>query len=132
MKIGELPKAAATKAKTVRFYEKSGTLPDPARTSGNYHNYALLHLQRLSFIRCVRNLGFALDDVRDFLALTDNRDQPCGGVVTFASAHLAAVEHKIADLIRMANQLRRIIGSCRQATVGDYKIIETLAPCSHG
>lgn len=128
MKIGELAVATATKVETVRFYEKSGLLAPPARTSGNYRSYGDEHLRRLSFIRRARDLGFSLDDVRDLLALADDRDNSCGAVDKIASGHLAAVERKIVDLTLMRDELHRIIGSCRQGTVGDCKIIETLGP----
>lgn len=126
MKIGELAKATATKIETVRFYEKAGLLPVPARTSGNYRSYGNDHLQRLSFIRRARDLGFSLDDVRELLTLADDRNKPCGAVDSIASGHLAAVERKIADLARMRDELRRVIDSCRKDTVGDCKIIESL------
>lgn len=128
MKIGELAAATGTKVETVRFYEKSGLLPHPARTDGNYRSYGSEHLQRLSFIRRARGLGFSLDDVRELLALADDRDQPCGAVDHIASGHLVEVERKIADLALMRDELHRMIGSCRKGTVGDCKIIETLGP----
>ena len=58
MKIGELASATATKVETVRYYEKIGLLPPPARTSANYRAYGSGHLARLSFIRRARDLGF--------------------------------------------------------------------------
>ena len=128
MKIGELAVATGTKVETVRFYEKAGLLPLPDRTSSNYRSYGREHLQRLSFVRRARDLGFSLDDVRELLALADERDQPCGAVDHIASGHLAEVERKIADLELMRDELRRVIGSCRKGTVGDCKIIETLGP----
>ena len=36
MQIGELAKLAETPVETIRYYEKIGLLPPPARTSGNY------------------------------------------------------------------------------------------------
>ena len=128
MKIGELAKATATKVETVRFYEKAGLLPSPARTDANYRSYGPAHLQRLSFIRRARDLGFSLDAVRDLLALADDRAKPCGAVDAIASGHLTEVERKIADLSAMREELRRVIGSCRHNTVADCKIIETLGP----
>ena len=80
MKIGELASATATNVETVRYYEKIGLLPAPARTNGNYRSYGVAHLQRLSFIRRARDLGFSLDAVRDLLALTDDREKPCQAV----------------------------------------------------
>lgn len=128
MKIGELAKATATKVETVRFYEKVGLLPPPARNNANYRSYGCEHLQRLSFIRRARDLGFSLDAVRELLALADDCEKPCGAVDAIASRHLAAVERKIADLTAMRKELTRVIGSCRHNTVADCKIIETLGP----
>lgn len=128
MKIGELATATSTKVETVRFYEKAGLLPLPARTDGNYRSYGQGHLQRLSFIRRARDLGFSLDDVRELLALADEQDQPCDAVDRIANRHLAEIERKIADLALMRVELDRVIGSCRKGTVGDCKIIETLGP----
>jgi Cu(I)-responsive transcriptional regulator len=128
MKIGELATATATKVETVRFYEKAGLLSPPARTDANYRSYGPAHLQRLSFIRRARDLGFSLDAVRDLLALADERGKPCAAVDAIASGHLAEVELKIADLSAMREELRRLIGSCRHNTVADCKIIETLGP----
>lgn len=128
MKIGELASATATKVETVRYYEKIGLLPPPARTSANYRAYGTEHLARLSFIRRARDLGFTLEAVRELLALSDDRGKPCGAVDVIASGHLAEVERKIIDLIAMRDELQRVIGSCRHGTVGNCKIIETLGP----
>ena len=70
----------------------------------------------------------SLDEVRELLALADDRDQPCGAVDAVASSHLATIERKIADLSQMRDELARVIGSCRLGKVGDCKIIQTLEP----
>jgi DNA-binding transcriptional MerR regulator len=127
MKIGEIAAATATKVETVRFYEKAGLLPPPARTEGNYRSYGTSHLKRLSFIRRARQLGISLDDVRELLALADNKEQSCEAVDAIASAHLTVIETKLADLNQMANELRRIIGQCQKGRIGECLIIETLA-----
>lgn len=46
--IGELARATNTKVETIRYYERIGLLPAPARTGGNYRSYAPDHLGRLS------------------------------------------------------------------------------------
>jgi MerR HTH family regulatory protein len=60
LSIGELARATGTKVETVRYYEGIGLPPPPARTGGNYRAYAQHHLERLSFIRRGRDLGFSL------------------------------------------------------------------------
>jgi DNA-binding transcriptional MerR regulator len=128
MKIGELASATATKVETVRYYEKIGLLPPPARTSANYRAYGSDHLARLSFIRRARDLGFTLEAVRELLALSDDTGQSCEAVDEIASAHLAEVERKIADLSALRSELTRVLGGCRHGTIADCKIIESLAP----
>ena len=63
-----------------------------------YFDYGNDHLARLSFIRRARYFGFTLEAVRELLTLSDNNDQSCEAVDHIATAHLAEVERKIADL----------------------------------
>jgi len=58
--IGDLARATGTKVETIRYYERIGLLAAPARTRGNYRSYGPVHLNRLSFIRRARDLGFPL------------------------------------------------------------------------
>ena len=37
--IGDLARTTGTKVETIRYYERIGLLPAPARTSGNYRAY---------------------------------------------------------------------------------------------
>lgn len=128
MKIGELAGATSTKVETVRFYEKIGLLPLPARTPANYRAYSGKHLARLSFIRRARDLGFTLDAVRELLTLSDDKLQSCEAVDRVARVHLDEIDRKVGDLTALRTELDRVIGSCRHGTVADCKIIDTLAP----
>ena len=130
MKIGELANATATKVETVRYYEKIGLLPPPARTSANYRAYGAEHLARLSFIRRARDLGFTLEAVRELLTLSDDKSQFCEAVDSVARVHLTEIDRKVRDLKSLRSELSRVVGSCSHGTVADCKIIETLAP--HG
>lgn len=132
MKIGELAAATSTKVETVRYYERIGLLPPPARTSGNYRSYSRDHLARLSFIRRARDLGFALEAVRELLALSDDKGKSCEAIDAIARVHLTEIDRKILDLVALRTELDRVIGSCSRGTVADCKIIETLAPRPHG
>ena len=98
MKIGELANATATKVETVRYYERIGLLSPPARTSANYRAYGSEHLARLSLISRARDIGFALEAVRELLTLSDDRSQSCEAVDSIARVHLTEVERKIVDL----------------------------------
>ena len=96
--IGELARATGTKVVTVRYYEKIVLPPSPSRSATNYRLYSNRDLVRLRFIRRCRNLGFTLDQIRELLRLSSDREHDCTKVDRIAAAHLSNVEQKIADL----------------------------------
>ena len=128
MNIGELARAAETKAETIRYYEQIGLLPPPPRTTGNYRDYSAAHASRLTFIRRARDLGFSIEQIRALLNLTDDKGQSCEAVDAIAREHLADVERKLADLSALRRELGSLISQCRHGTVADCRIIEALAP----
>lgn len=126
--IGQLAAAMATKVETIRFYEKVGLLPAPARTAGNYRAYDQSHLNRLSFIRRSRDLGFSVDQVRALLGLADDRDRSCEAIDIIAKEHLSDIDRKITDLHALRRELDSMITQCSCGTVADCRIIEALSP----
>lgn len=130
--IGHLARETGTKVETVRFYEKTGLLPKPTRTEGNYRSYDRAHLNRLSFIRRARDLGFSLDQIRALLALSDDRERSCAAVDEIAKEHREEVERKIADLQSLKKELDRMIDQCGCGVVADCRIIESLSPAGPG
>ena len=126
--IGEVAKATGTAVETVRYYERIGLLPKPARTAGNYRSYGDPEVARLSFIRRARNIGFSLDQVRTLLSLADDRDRPCGEVDALARQHLNVVDRKIADLTALRSELASLIAQCGRGTIADCRILEALGP----
>lgn len=128
LSIGLLAERTGTKVETIRFYEKCGLLPKPSRTTGNYRAYAPEHLNRLSFIRRARDLGFSLDQIRALLDLSDDRDRPCEAVDAIAKEHLAEVDRKIADLHALRRELDSMVNQCHCGTVAECRIIEALSP----
>ncbi|TPG57395.1 MerR family transcriptional regulator [Roseomonas nepalensis] len=128
LNIGALAKVTDTKVETIRWYERVGLLPAPARTAGNYRIYDDAHLGRLSFIRRARDLGFSLDQIRALLDLAEDRDRSCDAVDVIAREHLGEVDRKIADLQALRRELDSLIGQCRRGKVAECHIIEALAP----
>lgn len=124
--IGALALQTNTKVETIRFYEKSGLLPAPARTQGNYRAYESSHLNRLSFIRRSRDLGFSLEQIRALLDLSDDRSRSCSAVDAIAQEHLVEVDRKITALQALRQELNRMLDVCHTGTVADCRIIESL------
>ncbi len=128
LSIGALARRTSTRVETIRYYERIGLLPAPARTGGNYRAYTRHHLERLSFIRRGRDLGFPLDAVRALLRLADDRDRSCAEVDKIARRHLIEVERKLADLAALRTELRQLVDQCKRGTIAECRIIEALAP----
>lgn len=128
LRIGDLAAATATSVETVRYYERIGLLPAPARSRGNYRVYDPGQVQRLRFVRRARDLGFSIEQVRELLDLADDRGRACAAVDAIARANLTAIERKIDDLVALRRELDSLIGQCRQGTIAQCRIIEALSP----
>ena len=122
--IGRLAEITGTNIETIRFYEKSGVVPKPTRTAGNYRSYSLTDIDRLAFIKRTRALGFSLDEVRNLLELSSNRQNDCVQVNEIAARHLAEVNLKIADLLALQRELARAVDACKGGAVGDCSVID--------
>jgi Cu(I)-responsive transcriptional regulator len=128
LSIGELAKETGVKVVTIRYYEQIGVLPAPVRTTGNYRAYNKGHAQRLRFIRRCRDLGFSLDQVRELFRLSTENTPSCADVCRIAERHLRAIEAKLADLNRLASELRRISASCSGSRpMAECRILEALS-----
>lgn len=112
IQIGTLSKRTGTNIETIRFYEKIGILAEPPRTESGRRLYDERQVERLSFIRRTRALGFSLDEVRALLALANSRDVDCSEVKDMATRHLDEVTAKIADLRAMQAALAGLIAQC--------------------
>ena len=106
MLIGDLATRAGLSAKTIRFYEQAGLLPQPPRTAGGYRDYPPGALDRLAFIRHAQSAGFTLADIRGVLAIRDSGQAPCQHVSVLIGEHLARVERRIAELTRTKDVLK--------------------------
>jgi Cu(I)-responsive transcriptional regulator len=126
VKIGELSNATGTNIETIRYYERIGLLPAPARTAANYRSYGDGHRTRLTFVRHSRDLGFTIEEIRSLLDLSDHPERECSEADQIATRHLDQVEAKIARLSSLRDELTRIVGRCRGGIAADCRVIEAL------
>ncbi len=62
MRIGELADRVGVPADTVRFYEREGWLPRPAREENGYREYAAADVEHLRLLIDLRRLELPLDE----------------------------------------------------------------------
>ena len=124
--IGTLAKRTGTKVQTIRYYEQIGLMPEPGRTEGGQRRYGNAELDRLSFIRHSRQLGFPLDAIRELLDLSDQPDRPCEEANEIAYRQLQQVEKRIARLEALRTELGRMVHECSGGRTADCRVLEVL------
>jgi len=130
MKIGDLAAATATQVETIRFYEREGLIPAPARTAANYRSYDETHVERLAFIRKCRSLDMTLNEVRALLEFKDEPASDCADVNDLLDEHIAHVATRIAELQTLEQDLVALRARCNAP--GDGAACEILKELSHG
>lgn len=123
---GELARTTGCNIETIRYYEKTGMLPDPPRTGAGYRVYSADHVARLRFILRARELGFSMEDIRGLLGLEDGAAPTCADVKERTEHHLADVRAKISDLKRIEVVLSATAARCSGEDVPDCAVLEAL------
>lgn len=136
--IGALSRESGVNLETIRFYERSGLLPEPARSASGYRHYQADDVRRLRFIRRGRELGFSLEEIKALLALASQPRSPCAAADSLVQEHLLAVEARIQDLQRMKVELLKLAG-CESNQAEHCRLLEALdsrdcclASCTEG
>ena len=125
--IGVLAKAAGVGVETVRFYERTGLLPEPPRTPAGYRQYPNDAVDRVKFIRRAQGLGFALREISELLDLRVDEVAACGPVEAQAREKLEQVAGKIEALRLMESALQSLVEACEaREPTGVCPILEEL------
>jgi DNA-binding transcriptional MerR regulator len=126
--IGELSKRTKVKVPTIRYYEEMGLLAEAERTSGNQRRYDKTGLERLSFIRHARDLGFSIEAISSLIELQDHPDRSCETATEIAASQLVDVREKIKRLKLLEKELTRISKGCDgQGVSQDCYVLASLA-----
>ena len=127
MQIGDLSRETGVNIETIRYYERSGVLPPPARLDNGRRVYDDADVRRLGFIRHARDLGFDLQSVQILLALQEQPQASCADASRIAQAQLDEVEQRIARLQSLQLELSRMVTECRKGVVAECRVIEALS-----
>ena len=105
MKIGEIAKQAGVSVDTVRFYERVGILPEPARRPSGYREYEPATAERIKLTRELQAIGFSLTDVVDALAAHDAGGTTCESERWRLQTVLDRVDEKLAELTALRGRI---------------------------
>ena len=105
MKIQAFSQKTGVSAKTIRYYEEIGLLPAPARMENNYRQYTETDVERLRLVVGARRLDLSLDDIREILAMRDNREAPCRTLLDLIEQKANEIKERIRSLQRLEQEL---------------------------
>jgi DNA-binding transcriptional MerR regulator len=99
---------------TLRYYERRRILHDPPRSAAGHRDYPESAVAGLRFIKRAQELGFALAEIEELLGLAEGGPESCDAARSLAEAHIAGLEHKIADRQRMRASLAALVDTCQR------------------
>jgi DNA-binding transcriptional MerR regulator len=136
MQIKDLAAATGVDVETIRYYEKQGLLPAPARRDNGYRDYQTAHLERLAFIRHCRALDMPLADVARLLGFIDDVPGPsadAGTVDALVAEQLGRVRARLKSMRALEKQLLQLQSRCDGRHVdGRCGILNDLVAAAHG
>ena len=109
MLIGELADAVGLPSPTIRFYERKGLLPAPARGTNGYRVYTASTITRVAFIRTAQAAGLTLVEIASIVDLRDDGQVPCRHVATLLENKLADVRIRRRELAEVEAELGHLI-----------------------
>ena len=109
LKIGEVSQASGIGIETLRFYERSGLLGNPARSPSGYRLYDEGVIERLNFIKKAQTLGFSLDEIKRIIKDAAGGASPCDDVREVVRSRLAKLDKRMREMRRYRKELARTL-----------------------
>jgi len=126
MNIGEAAEASGVTAKMIRHYESIGVIPKAGRSLSGYRIYTENEVHVLRFLRHARSLGFSMGEIKQLLLLWRGR-RSSKEVKRLATAHVAQLEAKIAEMRAIVNALDHLATHCHGDERPECPILEGIA-----
>jgi MerR family mercuric resistance operon transcriptional regulator len=128
--IGMLAAVTGLKVTTIRYYERAGLMPPPARTAGGQRSYTKEDQRRLLLICKARELKFGIEEIRILLDLAEPARTSCREIQHLATAHLEKLRQQITGLIKLETMLAGAIAQCSGTAGPPCPVLELLDAAS--
>ena len=123
--VSHLGAEVGLSADTVRYYERLGLLPTPARTAAGYRQYGVDAVERLQFIKGAQRVGLRLREVGELLAICDQGLRPCGHTEALLRRRMTEIDAQVAELQAVRAELARMVDDysgqdCQDTAIGRW------------
>lgn len=122
LKIGEVSNLSGIGIEALRFYEKSGLLDKPERTSSGYRMYDSRVLERLAFIRQAQVLGFSLDEIKQIIDEKRAGQNPCAEVRELVRLRLQELDERMQEMQRYREELAATLDKWDEVGISQGRI----------
>lgn len=127
LSIGQVAKRTGVSVETIRFYERQGLIPEPARSAAGYRQYPADTPRRVRFIQRAKAVGFTLGDIRELLELRTRPDVTCADIRERAQIKLDEIGAKLSELEQMRRALTRLAEQCSgEGALSECPILDAL------
>ncbi|HEY1331036.1 MAG TPA: MerR family transcriptional regulator [Actinomycetota bacterium] len=110
MRVGEVAERAGVNVETLRYYERRGLLPAPARTPSGHRRYDEGTVRFLGAIKEAQAVGFTLAEIAEYLRAARHSGSPSQALRVRMAAKIDQIDGRIAALRRMREELARVVG----------------------
>ena len=124
LRIGELAAASGLTRDALRYYERQGLLPRPARTTGGFREYNAPAVERVRFIKQAQAHGLTLREIRDLVSHPSDAGRTrCRHVRDLLARKLDQLEKRRRELDTFSQTLREYLQMCDRA-LGSHSSVE--------
>ncbi|MFN8373075.1 MAG: heavy metal-responsive transcriptional regulator [Anaerolineae bacterium] len=109
---GELAKLGGVNPETIRYYERSGLLPEAPRSEAGYRLFDPNTVRRIRFIKRAQAVGFSLNEIKRLLDIKVAADATRGDVREMVSVKIVEIDEKIEALNAMKHTLTQLEDMC--------------------
>src|SRR5690348_11161439 len=129
MTIGQVAKLAGVGVETIRFYEREGLLNKPKRKLSGYRMFGPDVVNRIRFIKNVKELGFSLKEIRELLFLRVDSRGTAAEVKRRVDSKIDQIDRRISDLKKVRSALAQVSRTAGKgsSSQGECPLLEVFA-----
>ncbi|WP_445374147.1 Cu(I)-responsive transcriptional regulator [Photorhabdus tasmaniensis] len=129
MNISEIAQRTGLTSKAIRFYEEKELITPPKRGDNGYRYYQQKHIDELILLRQAKQIGFTLEECREFLVLFRNPNRHSADVKAATLHKVAEIEKTIKELQEIRSKLLSLAQECPGDDGAVCPIIDHLSGC---
>lgn len=107
--VSKLADQVGTSSDTLRYYERIGLLPEPARSPAGYRLYEEEAVERVRFIKRAQRFGLRLEEIGELLSIRERGLCPCGQTRRMLEDRVAELTAEMAALQRLRDEIQEMV-----------------------